>query len=141
MNIELVTITEQNKHLLTDFICNMGNSVDTFRYFQKRDLSCLKNHVISYLLLEKQKPIAYGHLDKEGENIWLGVCVIEAKTGHGLGNRMMTHLIDFAQQNKISKIRLSVDKVNTNAIKMYNKFGFNQNRIDKNIVFMDLDIA
>jgi ribosomal protein S18 acetylase RimI-like enzyme len=139
MNTKLVVITEQNKNLLINFIYNMGNSSDTFRYFEKRDLNCLKNHLISYLFLEEEKPIGYGHLDKDGENVWLGVCIIQEKTGMGLGKKMMSYLIEFAKQNKISKILLSVDKKNFNAIKMYNKFGFCEKQKNEKIIFMELN--
>ena len=72
-----------NLDLLQDFIDNMGSSNKTFRYFDKRGLSCISNHIVTVLFLEDkdEKPIAYGHLDKEGDNIWLGIAVKEGYAG------------------------------------------------------------
>lgn len=141
MNKRIIEVTEQNLSLLEEFIANMGNSSLTFRYFANRNPSCIKNHLVCYLILDKNEPIAYGHLDKEGIDVWLGVCVKESKKGLGLGKEMMNHLLNFAKLKKIPKIRLSVDKKNVNAIKMYNKFGFIEQKSSGTILFMDLDIV
>ena len=88
----------------------------------------------------QNEPIAYGHLDKEGIDVWLGVCVKDSKRGLGLGKEMMSYLLNYAKLKKVPKIRLSVDKENVNAIKMYNKFGFIEQKSSGKVLFMDLDI-
>lgn len=140
MNKRIIEVTEQNLPLLEEFVANMGSSSLTFRYFYNRDLSCIKNHLICYLILDKNEPIAYGHLDKEGIDVWLGVCVKDSKRGLGLGKEMMSYLLNYAKLKKVPKIRLSVDKKNVNAIKMYNKFGFIEQKSSGKVLFMDLDI-
>ena len=140
MNERIIQVTEKNLSILEEFIADMGNSSLTFRYFQNRKLSCIKNHLVCCLILDKNEPIAYGHLDKEGADIWLGVCVKESKRGLGLGNKMMNHLINFGKMQKISKICLSVDKLNFNAVKMYRKFGFIVKKESEELFFMELNL-
>lgn len=140
MSERIIEVTEKNLFLLEEFITNMGNSSVTFRYFQNRESSCIKNHLVCYLILDKNEPIAYGHLDKEDVDIWLGVCVKESKKGLGLGNKMMNYLINFGKMQKIPKIRLSVDKLNLSAIKMYHKFGFIIKKETETLFFMELDL-
>jgi len=75
-------------------------------------------------LVDDEEPVAYGHLDKEGDTIWLGVAVIEAYLGLGLGVLVMKKLTDFAKENNIPVIKLSVDNNNSSAISLYKKLGF-----------------
>ena len=140
MNEKIVEISDKNISLLKDFIMNMGSSKKTFRYFEKRDLDCIKNHLVCYIMLKNEKPVAYGHLDKEGKNVWLGVCVIEEQIGHGYGKKMMSHLTKFAKETNLRKIQLSVDKENQNAIKMYCNFGFSKKEEAKNYYLMELNV-
>lgn len=140
MNEKIIEISDKNISLLKDFIMNMGSSKKTFRYFEKRGLDCLDNHLLSCLLLKEEKPIAYGHLDKDGDNIWLGVCVIEGQIGYGYGKKMMSHLTNFAKDSNLKNIQLSVDKENQNAIKMYYNFGFWKKEEAKNYYLMELNV-
>ena len=128
--------------LLEQFIADAGTSLKSFRYFQKRPLEVIKNHLCTFLLLDEGKPVAYGHLDvsdeatiaancgskeeiaKTEKTIWLGVAVVEKYLGLGLGAMMMNQLISFAKLNKVKEIKLSVDNDNIAAIKMYEKLGF-----------------
>lgn len=110
--------------LLQQFIDEAGTSLKSFRYFQKRPLEVIKNHACTFLLIDKEEPVAYGHLDKEDNTIWLGVAVIEAYLGLGLGAMMMNKLISFAKENHIPIIKLSVDNNNSAAIALYKKLGF-----------------
>jgi RimJ/RimL family protein N-acetyltransferase len=128
--------------LLEQFIADAGTSLKSFRYFQKRPLEVIKNHLCTFLLLDEGKPVAYGHLDvsdeatiaakcgsnevipKTEKTIWLGVAVVEKYVGLGLGAMMMNQLISFAKLNKVKEIKLSVDNDNTSAISLYEKLGF-----------------
>lgn len=140
MKEELKIVNKENISLLKTFISKMGSSSKTFRYFDKRDLDCIKNHLVCYIILKNGEPVAYGHLDREGENIWLGVCVIEEQIGHGYGKKIMSHLTKFAKETNLRKIQLSVDKENQNAIKMYCNFGFSKKEEAKNYYLMELNV-
>jgi ribosomal protein S18 acetylase RimI-like enzyme len=127
---------------LEQFIADAGSSLTSFRYFKKRPLEVIKDHLCTFLLLDKEKPVAYGHLDVSDEaaissmcgsdekvaptekTIWLGIAVSEKYKGKGLGLIMMNQLITFAKQNKVKQIKLSVDNDNAPAIKLYEKLGF-----------------
>lgn len=140
MKEQIVEINEKNIFLLENFISNMGSSNKTFRYFQKRSLDCIKNHLLCCVLLKDGQSIAYGHLDQDGKNIWLGVCVIEKQTGCGYGKKIMSYLTNFAKSNNLQKIRLSVDKNNHNAINMYISFGFIEKSRTNNFIFMEKEL-
>lgn len=141
--MHFVQVKYPDTKLLQQFIDEAGSSLQSFRYFSKRPLAVIKNHACTFLLMDENIPVAYGHLDIEDEatiaancgseeknnkpvnkTIWLGVAVSEAHVGLGLGAMMMYKLIAFAKENAIPKIRLSVDNTNTAAIKMYEKMGF-----------------
>jgi ribosomal protein S18 acetylase RimI-like enzyme len=122
--IEVVKIDEKNNYLINDFLSNAGSSLDSFRYFAKRPLSIISNHICTFLFIKNNIPICYGHLDKDEDIIWLGIAVIEKEKGNGLGKKMMAQLIQTAKEQNIPSIHLTVDTTNENAIKLYEKFGF-----------------
>ena len=66
-------IDNSNISLLEQFIEN--KLPDTFRYFRNRNITCIKNHLITLIGTYNDEPIAYGHLDLENY-VWLGVCVL-----------------------------------------------------------------
>ena len=136
--METLRITSQNRSLVTNFLEHAGaGTLEKFRYFQSRPLEIIDNHVATFIIRHESNAIAYGHLDKEDENIWLGIAIAEAFHGRGLGNLMMTHLLAFARIQKIPTIKLAVDIDNHSAIPLYQKFGFKEvNRIKK-VVFME----
>lgn len=140
--MQFVQIKYPEVKLLEQFIADAGTSLASFRYFKKRPLEVIKDHLCTFLLLDEGKPVAYGHLDVSDEatissmcgsdekiapaekTIWLGIAVSEKYKGKGLGLIMMNQLISFAKQNRVKQIKLSVDNDNTPAIKLYEKLGF-----------------
>lgn len=72
---------------------NRQNQV-TFRYFNSRPFEIIKNHLVTYLATENGKKVAYGHLDNEGGNIWLGVMVDGKSRGKGYGKLMTKKLME-----------------------------------------------
>lgn len=122
--MEFVQVKYPDVKLLQQFIDEAGASLKSFRYFQKRPLEIIKNHACTFLLVDDGEPVAYGHLDKEDNTIWLGVAVIEAYLGIGLGAMMTKKLIVFAKENNIPIIKLAVDNNNQSAISLYKKLGF-----------------
>ncbi len=123
-NITFKTITINELNLLQLFLFHAGNSLTSFRYFNKRPLSIISNHLVTTLLMKQNKPVGYGHLEKDGDAIWLGIAIAETETNKGLGKLMMTHLTSVADKQRLSKIFLTVDKENIIAVRLYTKFGF-----------------
>jgi len=115
---------EDDLKTLRAFLENAGSSLNTFRYFARRDLTAIGDHVLTVLSLENNVPVSYGHLDPENELVWLGICVSEEAAGKGHGNSMMTYLIDYAKRKDLREIYLKVDADNSRAKSLYDKFGF-----------------
>lgn len=122
--MKLKRINKENISLLNNFIQNAGSSLNYFRYYNKRDFTVIKNHLVTYVIEENGNALAYGHLDKEGDLIWLGTCVIESAIGKGLGKKIMNALLSFAEMNSTKQIILSVDNINETARALYKSFGF-----------------
>ncbi len=67
----------------------------------------------------KRRPVATARLTKDG---WIGrMAVLKAYRGHGIGQRMLVHLMKKAIENGNRIIELSAQ---THAIPFYQKFGF-----------------
>jgi ribosomal protein S18 acetylase RimI-like enzyme len=125
ITIEIVDTIHLQK--IRRFLRNIGNSAETFRYFTNRPLSVIKNHIITLLALtEEKEPVGYGHLDKERDRVWLGICVAELSRGQGIGKKLMQRLLVEADRKQIPNIYLSVDQNNTFAIQLYRNYGFSE---------------
>lgn len=141
MVVSIKNITVENSDDLNLFLINAGDSLTTFRYFSSRPVSVLSNHLTTVLLYENGLPIGYGHLDKDGGTIWLGICIRQDKKNKGYGKLVMNKLISDAIENKVPIIKLSVDKGNVDAISLYDKFGFkNCNEIKPGVLLMTLNM-
>ena len=60
----------------------------------------------------------------EQHKVELGVCVLAAYWGQGIGSNLMEVGLDFAAHSDIECIELEVVKDNRAAIRLYEKFGF-----------------
>lgn len=123
--METIFVTNENINLLKDFIVKIGKTQNSFRYFNTRSTDVIKNHLATLMFVDDNNhAIAYGHLDKENENVWLGICVSAQYNGMGYGNKMMAELITMGRKYNLNSILLTVNKTNTVAIKLYEKFQF-----------------
>lgn len=110
----------------------------SFRYFQSRDMQVLKNHLVTVLIIENNKLLGYGHIDKEKFN-WLGIYVSKDFRSRGIGNRLMNFLVEESTIQGLDIIRLTVDNNNTIALKLYKKQGFEV--IEKNEEYTTLKLV
>tara|TARA_B100001059_G_scaffold60130_1_gene55730 strand:+ start:15251 stop:15667 length:417 start_codon:yes stop_codon:yes gene_type:complete len=122
--MEIVRINKNNISLVKEFILNAGESLKNFRYFEKRKINIVLFHKITFVLREKTKVVGYCHLEEENNIVWLGISIIENKIGQGLGNILITHLLNEAKKIKVESINLAVDEDNFKARNLYEKFGF-----------------
>ena len=123
--MKFVKVTlDNNIDLLEKFVAKVKFNIKTFRYFNSRPISAIKSHLITLLLIDNEKPVAYGHLDSEQGTIWLGLCVLPEYQGIGYGTVMMKALFKEAKKLNLSSIYLTVDKDNLGAIRLYEKAGF-----------------
>tara|TARA_Y100000004_G_C8934322_1_gene421431 strand:+ start:275 stop:673 length:399 start_codon:yes stop_codon:yes gene_type:complete len=121
--MEIIRINYQDADLVYEFLSYCDESLKTFRYFDKRKAEdVLKDHIVTLLAMYEGRPIGYAHLDKDGEKIWLGICIADKYRGLGLGTKLMKELMEYRPKGK--PILLTVDGDNKAAIKLYAKHGF-----------------
>ena len=132
MSFESLQDDERGRKLLEQFLQTANSSLHAFRYFSSREYEVINNHVSTLLLLKDGEPVVYGHLDRDGDNVWLGIAAIESQKGLGLGKLMMRRLIELAYKHELSKLVLRVDKDNTAAFNLYCGNGFVVDKNDKN---------
>ena len=63
-------------------------------------------------------------VDRARHRATLGICVLRAYWGRGIGSAMMQALIDAARQTAIEQLELEVAAANERAIRLYERFGF-----------------
>lgn len=115
----VVRITNENRSLLDAFVAQPQPS--TFRYFAKRTADeCLTNHELTLVATQDERPIGYAHIDDR----WIGLCVLPDWQGRGYGTFILDILLDYARHAGISPLRLTVDKTNDRAYRMYTHRGF-----------------
>lgn len=130
--MDYLRINRENIYYLKNFIDDMGTSSRSFRYYANRNPDeVIDNHLVTYILCDVD-PVGYGHLDKENEKVWLGVCVIDGQHGKGYGKMIMEKLVD----SYSGDIWLSVDVDNVRAINLYKLFSFNIMSEDDTTVYM-----
>jgi RimJ/RimL family protein N-acetyltransferase len=121
-----VDIKPDNIYLLKNFIANIGSASETFRYYNKRSVDVISHHLETLMLMADNLPVAYGHLEYENNILWLGICVLPDHARKGYGNLMMKNLIGRAKEHNVDEIDLTVDKINLQAIRLYEKFDFDK---------------
>ena len=102
--MDVLKVNKYNLNLLEIFVSNLGDAALSFRYFAKRDISIVLKHEVTLLILLKGQPVAYGHLEKEKEIIWLGLCVLPNYQQLGFGKSMMKLLMQSAIDLDIKNI-------------------------------------
>ncbi len=123
--MNIIEITKMNTEILEKFISNKQNMASSFRYFEKRTIDVINNHILTVVLTDtNNEVIGYGHIDHDGK-YWLGICLLNGYTGKGYGKLIMDHLLNHPKVRACQCIHLSVDKSNEIAIKLYQKYNFN----------------
>jgi ribosomal protein S18 acetylase RimI-like enzyme len=117
-------VTFEDTTLLKSFLRTAKSSLESFRYYDSRELAVIQNHIITTILLRNNEPVGYGHLDQEVDCVWLGIAVSEGFQKLGYGTQIMRFLIEHADKYGIQNLNLSVDKENKSAIRLYQKFDF-----------------
>ena len=124
-DIEQIKNSKADIKKLESFIENSKENQTNFRYFLNRDLSVVANHRYTILLKIDQEYLGYAHLDREDDDVWLGISISKKIQCLGFGNILMEDLISYAKRTNLKKIKLSVDFENAKAENLYEKYGFN----------------
>ena len=130
--MKIIQIINNNSKLLKDFI-NIPHPLQ-FRYFSSRNIDAIKNHKLTILGIIDDEPIAYGHIDNDNENNWIGLCVLDTYHGKGYGKEILSYLIDYIKSNNINNVKLSVDIDNFKALNLYLKNNFQISKLQINII-------
>ncbi len=118
-------IVPADEQLVERFLAKLVKGAVQFRYFQKRPVSIIQNHLATAITLDPTgSPIAYGHLEKEGGKLWLGLAIADDQVNKGLGKSMLNFLVSNAATKGESAVRLAVDKDNFIAQGLYQSAGF-----------------
>jgi ribosomal protein S18 acetylase RimI-like enzyme len=127
-------INLKNLEKLKLFFKKNKKSKKNFRYYNTRKFDIIKNHLVTILYYQDNVCVGYGHLDKEENKVWLGIVVDEEHQNLGIGGLIMDDLLSRYKET----IRLSVDKTNINAQKLYKKKLFTIIEENKNHYIMEL---
>jgi RimJ/RimL family protein N-acetyltransferase len=125
-------------NLLEIFLESLTEGKKTFRYFNTREFSIIKQHEFTFLkILSESIPIAYGHLEFHNSKLWLGIAVSDYYTKQGHGKMMLQHLLNIGIKH-ISKteVYLSLDKDNFRAKNLYSEFGFSYYKESNGLLYM-----
>ena len=121
--MKLIYINETNKILLNDFL--EKNNSNFFRYYEKRDLTIIKNHVFTVILKnDEDDTVGYAHIDHENDIYWVALCVLHDYQQNGYGKYLLDNVHDCAVNKNIETLHLSVDVDNMIALNIYLKKGY-----------------
>ncbi|PHS52205.1 MAG: GNAT family N-acetyltransferase [Lutibacter sp.] len=85
----------------------------------------VKNGSLYYLFLHQDTHVGYFSFSKNEDSLFLSkLYVLHSMRGNGLGRAALSFIETQAQELDVKKIKLTVNKFNTNAIKVYQKMGF-----------------
>lgn len=85
----------------------------------------IKNGSIYFLSEHNKLPIGYMSVNIETDTLFLSkLYVLEGERCKGYGRQMIIHLELLSKEKNLNKISLTVNKHNTQSIKMYEKVGF-----------------
>lgn len=121
---DLEAANSEDMQMLQAFIDRLPNENNGFRYFDERNLDVLENHLSTVLLFVGDDPIGYGHLDREGDTVWLGIALDPKFLGKKFGHTIMNALAKRAADAKIDRVDLFVDRDNIVAQNLYLSHGF-----------------
>lgn len=113
----------ENSPKITDvkrFIESNPIGTKKFRYFNKRNFDIISSHIKTLLIIENEKILGYSHLDKENDDVWFGIMICDDCVGLGYGSVLLKETL--SDYNGV--VKLSVDKDNIVAIKLYKKNNF-----------------
>lgn len=85
----------------------------------------IESGYLYYILLLEANPVGYFSFLKNKEHLFLSkLYVLKSARGNGIGKAALSFIADQTKQSNLNKIRLTVNKYNTNSIKAYEKMGF-----------------
>ena len=124
---KIVTINQNDTSYLEEFITKIDSP--NFRYFKNRNVSIIKNHLLTIVLTDNDKPFGYAHIDLDNEIYWFGICLHKEYQGKGIGNKLMEYVFNHYKVKSLNKVYLTVDTDNFAGIHLYKKHNFIEEKI------------
>jgi len=85
----------------------------------------IRNGYLYFLSEHKNEPMGYMSMNINEKELFLSkFYVASSQRGKGYGREMITFIEEMANKKKLNKIALTVNRNNTDSIKMYEKMGF-----------------
>jgi len=78
-------------------------------------------------------------LKRVKHSVYIVAGVLSKESDKGIGTKLFKNLIEWAEENEISRLELTVMKHNERAINLYKKIGFEIEGIKKNSLVLDGD--
>lgn len=124
---------EHPERCISEFLGNLVEGRNSFRYYNTRDIIVASQHVVCLLVEINGVVVGYAHIDLCDKIYWVGIAIADFHRGLGLGSILMSKLIDCAIQRRIPQLDLKVDLENQTAINMYKSNGFYINSGQTNV--------
>lgn len=107
----------------------IGTEQVTYMLEKFQSVSAIENQIkkgfFYYLLQNNSKPVGYFAFQKQGASLFLSKLYVRSTArGKGIGKCAISFLEKRANEMGVSKIRLTVNRYNTLAIKAYIRMGF-----------------
>lgn len=132
--MQLVDLDQIKDILLEEF--------DDFWTFSmlKQELENTNNLNSTYFVVKKNEEIVgfAGIIKIIDEITIMNIVVKKSKRKLGIGSALLQKLIDFSREQKATSITLEVNYKNEPAIALYQKFGFKQVGLRKNIIIIQM---
>jgi len=85
----------------------------------------VENGMLYYLIEHQNNPVGYFSFSKNKEFLFLSkLYVLTTARGNGIGRAALSFLEKTAKELHLKKIKLTVNRFNTNSVKAYEKMGF-----------------
>lgn len=109
-------------------VMKIETDVYDFPWTEQIFLDCLKVGYLCQLCIEDGIITAYAIMSLEAsvEAHILNLCVAPSRQNKGIGQALLSKMLDKARRKKIETVFLEVRPSNHAAISLYNKMGFNQ---------------
>lgn len=94
------------------------------------------------IVLENSKPVGFiagmgGNANRNRHSLYIVMGVLQEYSGQGKGKLLLEALETWATEHKFHRLELTVMTHNKNAIKLYEKLGFEQEGVKRHALFID----
>ncbi|WP_035186184.1 GNAT family N-acetyltransferase [Alteribacter aurantiacus] len=148
-----VTLRQARKTDAFDIITNVEKIIQKGRYIQKERVRTIeeeqtfiqemtdKNNMYTVVEIDGHvygiARLIRGDLNMKRHTALFRTWLTEEAQGKGLGKKIMEYTLDWAKQNGLYKVCLTVFAQNTVAKKLYERYGFVTEGVQKDQVFVD----